>query len=120
MALPMRNEKVTPSLACPTPIALRPVSTITLASYALTTLPRLYSEFMNEDEATELFVALVDIEKLKKISHRATIAPAGSNRSARSGRLLRARPSVQKFAGKAISERAGHETSERRASLEKG
>ena len=55
-----------------------------------------------------------------RISHPATVAPAGSNRSARSGQLLRAKPSVQKVAEKATSERAGHNMSERRASLEKG
>ena len=55
-----------------------------------------------------------------RISHPATVAPAGSNRSARSGQLLRAKPSVQKVAEKATSERAGHNRSERRASLEKG
>ena len=56
----------------------------------------------------------------RRISHPATVAPAGSNRSVRSGQLLRAKPSVQKVAEKAISERAGHNMSERRASLEKG
>jgi hypothetical protein len=43
----------------------------------------------------------------RRISHPATVAPAGSNRSARSGQLLRAKPSVQKVAEKATSERAG-------------
>ena len=56
----------------------------------------------------------------RRISHPATVAPAGSNRSVRSGQLLRTKPSVQKVAEKATSERAGHNMSERRASLEKG
>ena len=56
----------------------------------------------------------------RRITHPATVAPAGSNRSVRSGQLLRAKPSVQKVAEKAISERAGHNMSEHRASLEKG
>jgi hypothetical protein len=56
----------------------------------------------------------------RRISHPATAAPAGSSRSVRSGKLLRAKPSVQKVAEKAISERAGHNISERRASLENG
>ena len=56
----------------------------------------------------------------RRLSHPATVAPAGSSRSVRSGKLLRAKPSVQKVAEKAISERAGHNMSERRASLEKG
>jgi hypothetical protein len=55
----------------------------------------------------------------RRITHPATVAPAGSNRSVRSGQLLRAKPSVQKVAEKAISERAGHNMSERRVSLEK-
>ena len=56
----------------------------------------------------------------RRISHPATVAPAGSNRSVRSGQLLRTKPSVQKVAEKATSEHAGHNMSERRASLEKG
>ena len=56
----------------------------------------------------------------RRISHPATVAPAGSNRSVRSGQLLRTKPSVKKVAEKATSERAGHNMSERRASLEKG
>ena len=56
----------------------------------------------------------------RRISHPATVAPAGSNRSVRSGQLLRTKPSVEKVAEKATSERAGHNMSERRASLEKG
>jgi hypothetical protein len=55
----------------------------------------------------------------RRITHPATVAPAGSNRSVRSGQLLRAKPSVQKVAEKAISEHAGHNMSERRVSLEK-
>ena len=52
--------------------------------------------------------------------------PPGNCRSSRkqperrSGQLLRAKPSVQKVAEKATSERAGHNMSEHRASLEKG
>ena len=56
----------------------------------------------------------------RRISHPATVAPAGSNRSVRSGQLLRTKSSVKKVAEKATSERAGHNMSERRASLEKG
>ena len=56
----------------------------------------------------------------RRISHAATVAPAGSNRSVRSGQLLRTKPSVKKVAEKATSERAGHNMSERGASLEKG
>jgi hypothetical protein len=55
----------------------------------------------------------------RRITRPATVAPAGSNWSVRNGQLLRAKPSVQKVADKAISERAGPNMSERRASLEK-
>ena len=54
----------------------------------------------------------------RRISHPATVAPAGNNRSARSGQVLRAKPSVKKVAEKAISERADHDMSERRATVE--
>ena len=55
----------------------------------------------------------------RKVTHPATVAPAGSNRSVRSGQLLRAK-SLVKEAAKAVSEQTGHNMNQRRASLEKG
>ena len=77
---------------------------------------------MHADRLTQVFVCAVKRacnSSGRRITHPATVAPAGSNRSVRSGQLLRAKPSVQKVAEKAISERAGHNMSERRVSLEK-
>ena len=56
----------------------------------------------------------------RKLSHPATVAPAGSNRSVCRGQLRRTKPLAQKVAAKAASEHAGHNMSKRRTSLEKG
>jgi hypothetical protein len=55
-----------------------------------------------------------------KITHPATVAPAGSNRSVGCRKRQPAKPSMQKVRQGRISEQLDHNENEHRASLEKG